>query len=106
MSFGLSGGFWPTSLPLFQGPVSRYMPRRPADPARVKRWLAFLHNHKDVIAAIDFFTVPAVSLQVLYLLFVIDHGRRRIVLFNVLQWQRQIASASFATRNYRPCENG
>ena len=49
--------------------VSRYMPRRPADPARVKRWLDFLHNHKDVIAAMDLFTVPTVSLRVLYVLF-------------------------------------
>ena len=63
--------------------VSRYMPRRPADPAQVKRWLAFLHNHKDVIAAMDFFTVPTVSLRMLYVLFVIEHGRRRIVHFNV-----------------------
>jgi transposase InsO family protein len=31
----------------------------------------------------DFFTVPTVSLRVLYVLFVIDHGRRRIVHFNV-----------------------
>jgi putative transposase len=34
--------------------VSRYMPRRPADPAQLKRWLAFLRNHKDAIAAMDF----------------------------------------------------
>ena len=27
--------------------VSRYMPRRPAEPDQVKRWVAFLRNHKD-----------------------------------------------------------
>ncbi len=63
--------------------VSRYMPRRPADPAQVKRWIAFLRNHKDAIAAMDFFTVPTVSLRMLYVLFVIEHGRRRIVHFNI-----------------------
>ena len=54
--------------------VSRYMPRRPADPDQLKRWVAFLRNHRDVIAAMDFFTVPTVSLRVLYGFFVIAHG--------------------------------
>ena len=38
--------------------VSRYLPRRPAEPDQVKRWVAFLRNHKDDIAAMDLFTVP------------------------------------------------
>ncbi len=63
--------------------VSRYMPRRPPDPAQVKRWIALLRNHKDAIAAMDFFTVPTTSLRMLYVLFVIEHRRRRIVHFNV-----------------------
>ena len=63
--------------------VSRYMPRRPVDPDKVKRWMAFLRNHKDAIAAMDFFTVPTASLRMLYVLFVIEHGRRCIVHFNV-----------------------
>ncbi len=33
--------------------VSRYMPRRPADPDQLKRWNAFLCNYKDAIAAMD-----------------------------------------------------
>jgi hypothetical protein len=61
--------------------VSRYMPRRPVEPDQVARWIAFLRNHKDAIAAMDFFTVPTLSLRVLYGLFIIDHGRRRIVSF-------------------------
>jgi len=63
--------------------VSRYMPARPVDPDRVKRWIAFLRNHKDAIAAMDFFIVPTASLRMLYVLFVIEHGRRRVVHFNV-----------------------
>lgn len=63
--------------------VSRYMPRQPVDPDKVKRWVAFLRNHKDALAAMDFFTVPTASLRILYVLFVIEHGRRRIVHFNV-----------------------
>ena len=62
--------------------VSRYMPRRPAAPDQVKRWVAFLRNHKDDIAAMDVLTVPTVSLRLLYGFFVIEHGRRHIVHFN------------------------
>jgi len=62
--------------------VSRYMPRRPSDPDQVQRWVTFLRNHKDAIAAMDLFTVPTVSLRVLYGFFVIEHGRRRILHFN------------------------
>lgn len=63
--------------------VSRYMPRRPVEPDRLERWLAFLRNHNDGIAAMDLFTVPTACLRVLYVLFVIHHDRRRVVHFNV-----------------------
>ena len=43
--------------------VSRYLPRRPAAPDQIKRWIAFLRNHKDDIAAMDLFTVPTASLR-------------------------------------------
>jgi transposase InsO family protein len=62
--------------------VSRYMPRRPTDPDKVKRWVAFLRNHKDAIAAMDFFTVPTASLKLLCGFFVIEHGRRHILHVN------------------------
>ncbi len=62
--------------------VSGCMPRWPAEPDQVKRWVAFLRNHKDDIAAMDLFTVPTVSLQLLYGFFVIEHGRRHILHFN------------------------
>ena len=38
--------------------VGRYMPRKPAGPAQVQRWITFFRNHKDAIAAMDFITVP------------------------------------------------
>ena len=62
--------------------VSRYMPRLPAEPDQVKRWVAFLRNHKEDIAAMDLFTVPMASLRLLYGFFVIEHGRRHILHFN------------------------
>lgn len=65
--------------------ISRYLQRlkRHTDPAKAKRWLAFLNNHREVIAAFDFFTVPALSFRVLYCFFVIEHHRRRILHFNI-----------------------
>ncbi len=63
--------------------VARYLRRvrRRGDPGR--RWLAFLQNHREVIVAFDFFTVPTLTFKLLYCFFVIEHGRRRILHFNV-----------------------
>jgi len=47
----------------------------------VQRWIAFLRNHKDAIAAMDFFTVPTALMRVLYGFFVIEHGRRHVLHF-------------------------
>jgi transposase InsO family protein len=62
--------------------VSRYLARRPPGDA-AKNWLAFLRNHREAIAALDFFTVPTVTFRLLYCFFAIDHGRRKILHFNV-----------------------
>jgi putative transposase len=59
--------------------VSRYMPRRPTGPDAIQRWLVFLRNHRDALAAMDFFSVPTVSFRVLYVWFALEHGRRRIL---------------------------
>jgi putative transposase len=63
--------------------ISRWMRRAPRNPAPAKRWLTFLRNHQEAIAAMDFFTVPTLTFSVLYCFFVIQHGRRRILHFNV-----------------------
>jgi putative transposase len=63
--------------------VSRWMRRAPRDPDVVKRWLTFLRNHREAIAAMDFFTVPTLTFGVLYCFFVIGHDRRKILHFNV-----------------------
>ncbi|MGO9641931.1 MAG: hypothetical protein ACLP1Y_11580 [Candidatus Acidiferrales bacterium] len=59
------------------------MKRAPRDPGRAKRWLTFLRNHREAIAAMDFFTVPTITFGVLYCFFVIRHDRRRILHVNV-----------------------
>jgi putative transposase len=65
--------------------VSRYLLLlSPSDQAH-KRWATFLRNHREVIAAMDFFTVPTLCFRVLYCFFVIEHERRKIVHFNVTE---------------------
>ena len=64
-------------------PISRWMSKAPRDPEPAKRWLTFLRNHREAIAAMDFFTVPNVDFSVLSCLFIISHDRRRILHFNV-----------------------
>jgi transposase InsO family protein len=65
--------------------VSRYVPRPKPDPSQQQRWMTFLRNHKDVIAGMDFFVVPTVRFRLLYVWFAIDHGRRRLLHFNVTE---------------------
>ena len=66
--------------------VARYLRRirRRGDPG--KKWLAFLNNHREVIVAFDFFSVPTVTFQSLYCFFVIEHARRRILHFNLTRY--------------------
>jgi putative transposase len=65
--------------------VSRYLARVGRNGDARKRWLVFLKNHREVIAAMDFFTVPTVTFRVLYCFFVISHSRRRIFHFNATE---------------------
>jgi len=63
--------------------VLRWMRKAPRNPEPAKRWATFLANHREAIAAMDFFTVPTLTFGVLYCFFVIAHDRRRILHFNV-----------------------
>jgi hypothetical protein len=54
--------------------ISRWMKRAPRDPGPTKRWLAFLRNHREAIAAMDFFTVPTITFGVLYCFFIIGRS--------------------------------
>jgi putative transposase len=63
--------------------VSRWMQRAPRDPEPGRRWMTFLRNHREAIAAMDLFSVPTVTFNVLYVFFIIGHDRRRILHVNV-----------------------
>jgi hypothetical protein len=65
--------------------VSRYLQplKRIPEESKARQWLAFLNNHREAIAAFDFFTVLNLYFRTLYCFFVIEHARRRILHFNV-----------------------
>jgi hypothetical protein len=65
--------------------ISRWMRKAPRNPELAKRWFAFPHNHREAIAAMDFFTVPTITFGMLYCFFIIGHDRRRIVHFHVTE---------------------
>jgi len=62
---------------------SRWVRHAPRDPEPARRWLAFLNNYREAIAAMEFFTVPTLTFRLLYSFFVISHDRSQILHFNV-----------------------
>ena len=63
--------------------VLRWMRKVPRNPEPAKQWATFLSNHREAIAAMDFFTVPTLTFGMIYCFFVISHDRRRILHCNV-----------------------
>jgi putative transposase len=58
----------------------RTLPRRPS-----QNWKTFLNNHIGYIVSVDFFTVPTITLKVLFVFVVISHRRREVLHFNVTE---------------------
>jgi len=63
-------------------------------------WRSFLDNHVKTMVSVDFFTVPTIRFQVLYVFLVLAHDRRRIVHFNVTahptaEWTKQQLREAF-----------
>ena len=61
--------------------VSKYMVRRRRPPSQT--WKVFLDNHVKSMVSVDFFTVPTIRFQILYVFLVLAHERRRILHFAV-----------------------
>jgi len=57
--------------------VSKYMIRQRNPPSQT--WRTFLDNHVKTMVSVDFFTVPTLRFQVLYVFLVLAHDRRRIL---------------------------
>jgi hypothetical protein len=61
--------------------VGKYMARGRKPPSQT--WRTFLENHVKTMVSVDFFTVPTIRFQVLYVFLVLAHDRRRILHFGV-----------------------
>ncbi len=68
-------------IDIAESSVSKYMVRSRKPPSQT--WRTFLENHAKQLVSIDFFTVPTLRFQVLYVFLVLAHDRRRILHFNV-----------------------
>lgn len=63
--------------------VQNRMPKRPTSPLQRQNWKQFLSNHREWIAAMDFMVVPTATFGLLYVLVIVDHGRRMVRHFQV-----------------------
>jgi putative transposase len=61
--------------------VGKYMVRHRRPPSQ--SWRTFLENHMKSTVSIDFFTVPTLRFEILYVFLVLAHDRRRILHFGV-----------------------
>ena len=61
--------------------VAKYMLRQRKPPSQT--WRTFLENHVKSMVSVDFFTVPTIRFEVLYVFLVLAHERRRILQFGV-----------------------
>jgi hypothetical protein len=77
----------------------RKLPRRPS-----QTWKTLVHNHLGQRVSIDFFTVPTITMKVLFVLLVLQHRRREVLHFNVTEhpsaaWTSQQIVEAFANQN-------
>jgi transposase InsO family protein len=78
--------------------VSRILRRLPRPPGQT--WKTFLHNHLGQMVSIGF-TVPTITLKVLFVFIVLEHRRREVLHFNVTDhptavWTSQQIVEAFA----------
>jgi putative transposase len=82
--------------------VSRILRKLPRPPSQT--WKTFLHNHLGQIVSTDFFTVPTITMKVLFVFLVLEHRRRQVLHFNVTEhpsaaWTSQQIVEAFAEQN-------
>jgi transposase InsO family protein len=79
--------------------ITNLMPRRPPNTKPSQTWRTFLKNHANK-CSIDFFIVPTVAFNLLFVLVILCHNRRKVVHFNVTsnptaQWTAQQVVEAF-----------
>jgi hypothetical protein len=79
--------------------VSRILRRLPRPPGQT--WKTFLRNHLGQMVSIDFFTVPTITLKVLFVFIVLEHRRREVLHFNVTDYPHGSLDVSADCRGLR-----
>jgi len=79
--------------------VSRILRRLRRPPGQ--KWKTFLHNHLGQMVSVDFFTVPTITLRIMFAFIVLEHRRRQVLHFNVTEhptaaWTAQQIVEAFA----------
>jgi putative transposase len=88
-------------IPISERTVSRILRRLRRPPNQT--WRTFLHNHVGQLVSIDFFTVPTITMRVLFVFILLEHDRRKVLHFNVTEhptgaWTAQQIVEAFADR--------
>jgi len=97
----LHGELLKLGINIAESSVSKYMVRRNKPPSQ--SWRTFLENHAQQLVSVDFFTVPTIRFQVLYVFLVLAHERRRILHFNVTPPDRGVDwTANAGSLSLRP----
>src|SRR5713101_1962469 len=68
-------------IQISQGTVAKYMVRRRKPPSQ--SWRTFLKNHAMDLVSADFFVVPTIAFQLLFVFVILDHERRRPIHFAI-----------------------
>jgi transposase InsO family protein len=81
-----------------QSTVSKYMLRGRRPPSQ--SWKTFVRNHANTIAAIDLCVVPTMTFDLLFVVVVLGHDRRRLLWFEVTrhptaEWLAQQITEAF-----------
>jgi len=82
--------------------VEKYMVRHRKPPSPT--WMTLLRNHMSEMISIDFFVVPTVMFEILFVFLILSHDRRRVLHFNVThnpsaQWTAQQIVEAFPWGN-------
>jgi putative transposase len=77
----LHGELLKLGIEITEPTVAKYMVRRRKPPSQT--WRTFLDNHVKSMVSVDFFVVPTMRFQILYVFLVLAHDRRRILPFGV-----------------------
>jgi hypothetical protein len=78
---GIHGELLKLGIDVSEATVSKYQPRPRKPPSQT--WRTFLDYHVRNLVSVDFFTVPTVFFQVLFVFVILAHDRRRILSVNV-----------------------